>query len=46
MEYKIFSKKHKLYKVILYTDYYNDTAEKIQYRKERDCEGFLNGIRL
>ena len=36
----------KLHKVILYTVYYNDTVEKIQYRKESDCEGFLNGIRL
>ena len=40
MEYKIFSSKYKLYKAILYTDYYNDTAEKIQYKKV-SCEGFL-----
>ena len=29
MEYKIFSSKHKLHKVIIYTDYSNDTAKKI-----------------
>ena len=33
MGYKIFSSKHKLYKVIIYVDYYNDAAKKIQYRK-------------
>ena len=46
MEYKIFLAIHKLYKVILYTDYYNDAEKKIQYGKVRDCEGFLNGIGL